>query len=400
MAEPLELKAWSHIDCDLSHDEAAAIRETGLVEVLATPAPGTWRLQSGAQIGVASGSTWELRVEPRIEVPQLLFLLAYATDPDGWKDEVANFSVEPRLLDAIAAGFSWHALRSVEQGLLRGYVTVDERLRTIRGRIRFGDQIARLATLPLPLEVSYDDYTANIIENRILKSATLALLHLPRAPGVARRRLLKLRALLDEVEPLQRPHEFEMPVFTRLNQRYRSALCLARLVLRGASIGADRGTTDSVAFSFDMNRVFEDFLSIALREAFRAHGGELRFQLGDSLDHDRRVPIRPDITWWLDGTAKAVVDAKHKQLMASGSPGEDAYQMLAYCTALHLRRGYLVYAAHSGADVSDLAVRHSGCEICVRTIDIRNPPEALLDEVKSLAGEITDQAHPKQMLRL
>lgn len=392
MAEPLELKAWAQIECDLSHSEAAAIRDTGLVDVLATPAPGRWRLESGSRIGVAAGPTWELRVEPRIEVPQLFFLLAYATDPNGWKDEVAGFAVEPRLLDAIAAGFSWHALRSVEQGLLRGYRGVDERVPTIRGRIRFGDQIARLATLPLPVEVSYDEYTADVFENRILKSATLALLRLPRLPGIVRRRLLKLRALLDEVELLERPRGVDLPPFTRLNERYRAALCLARLVLGGASLGADRGPTDAVAFSFDMNRVFEDFLSVALREAFPVHGGELRSQLGDSLDVGGHVPIRPDITWWVDGTVAAVVDAKHKQLRLSGSPGEDAYQMLAYCTALDLHKGYLVYAAHSGAEVGDLSVKHSDREICVRTVDIRKRPEALLVEVGALAAEIAREA--------
>lgn len=394
MAEPLKLKAWSQIECDLSHGEAAAIRDTGLVDVLATPVPGRWQLKSGSGIGVAAGPTWELRVEPRIEVPQLFFLLAYATDPNGWKDEVAGFAVEPQLLDAIAAGFSWHALRSVEQGLLRGYRGIDERLPTIRGRIRFGDQIARLATLPLPVEVSYDEYTADMFENRILKSATLALLRLPRLPGIARRRLLKLRALLDEVELLERPQELELPPFTRLNERYRAALCLARLVLSGASLGADRGPTDAVAFSFDMNRVFEDFLSAALREAFRVHGGNLRSQLADSLDVGGHVPIRPDITWVVDGTVAAAVDAKHKQLRLSGSPGEDAFQMLAYCMALNLRRGYLVYAAHSGAEESDLRIRHTDREICVRTVDIRNPPERLLDEVGSLAAEIARAARP------
>lgn len=392
MTEPLELKAWSRVECDLSHREAAAIRQTGLVEVHATPETGRWRLESASRVGVATGPTWELRVQPRIEVPQLLFLLAYATDSEGWKDEVAPFSAESQLLDAVAAGFSWHALRSVERGLLRGYVSVDERLRTIRGRIRFADQIARHANLPLPLEVSYDDYTADIVENRILKSATTALLRLPHVPAPARRRLFKLRALLDNVEPLERPYESELPVFTRLNQSYRPALTLAHLVLRGASVGADRGTTDSVAFSFDMNRVFEDFLSVALREALAPYGGELRTQLADSLDWDGRVPIRPDITWWLNGEPVAVVDAKHKQLKLSGSPGEDAYQMLAYCTALDLDRGYLVYAAHSGADVRDLSLKNVECEISVRTVDIRKQPDRLLSEVESLAAEIAEEA--------
>lgn len=392
MADPLELQAWSRLDCALSHSEAAAIRETGLVDVVAEAAQGRWRLESGSRVGVATGATWELRVDPRIEVPQLLFLLAYALDPAGWKDEVAGFSAEPRLLDAIAAGFSWHALRSIEQGLLRGYLNLDERSPTVRGRIRFGDQIARSVALPLPVEVSYDDYTADIVENRILKSATLALLPLPRIPGPARRRLHKLRAVLDEVSSLDRPRELEMPIFTRLNQRYRPALRLAQLVLRAASLNAARGPVDSVAFVFDMNRIFEDFLSTALREAFQTRGGELRSQFSDSLDVAGRLPIRPDVTWWVDGAPMAVIDAKHKQLRTSGSPGEDAYQMLAYCTALDLRRGYLVYAADSGAPVSDLVVRNSSCEICIRTVDIREPPELLLREVEGLASEIADRA--------
>lgn len=388
----LELKAWSSLGCDLSHVEAAAIRDTGLVDVAAEPEQGRWRLDSSSRVGVATGPTWELRVQPRIAVPQLLFLLAYALDPDGWKDQEADFATEDRLFDAIADGFSRHALRSIEQGLLRGYLNVDERLRTVRGRIRFGDQIARSATLPLPVEVSYDDYTADILENRILKSATVTLLRLPRVPGLARRRLLKLRAVLDEVTALDRPHEVQLPTFTRLNNRYRSALRLAQLILRASSLKTERGPVASVAFSFDMNRVFEDFLSTALREAFRAHGGEVRSQARSALDHEGRLPIRPDVTWWVGGVPRAVVDAKHKQLRATGGPGEDAYQMLAYCTALDLQRGYLVYAADSGAQVGDLAVRNTLCEICVRTVDIRESPDSLLRQVADLAAEIADRS--------
>jgi 5-methylcytosine-specific restriction enzyme subunit McrC len=93
----------------------------------------------------------------------------------------------------------------------------------------------------------------------------------------------------------------------------------------------------------------------------------------------------------MDGVPRAVVDAKHKQLSEAGAPGEDAYQMLAYCTGLNVRRGYLVYAADSGAQARDLRVKNSGCEICVRTIDIREPPEALLGQVADLATEIAHQ---------
>jgi 5-methylcytosine-specific restriction enzyme subunit McrC len=385
----LELMAWSHLSgCELTQTEAAEIQSSGLVDVVAEPQQEHWQLVSDSQVGVAVGPTWEVRITPRLDVPQLFFLLAYARDPKGWKDQEAAFASEPELLDAIAAGFSWHALRTIGQGLLRGYVHLDERLTTIRGRIRFGDQIARSATLPLPVEVSYDDYTANIIENQIIKTATLALLRLPRIPAVVRRRLHRLRALLDEIDVLPRPREVQVPAFTRLNERYRPALRLGELILRASSIDVSRGSIASVAFLFDMNRVFEDFVSTSLREALQVYGGEVQFQNTLKLDEDGQIPIRPDVIWQRSGRARAVIDAKYKALRPTGMPNADAYQMLAYCTALALRRGFLVYAKDSGEKTRNLTIKNIDCEIRIRTLDVERHPEQLLQEVAALAREI------------
>ena len=185
------MTAWSEKLAELTHEQAAQLSSLGLVDVLAEPASSAWRLRSNSRIGVASGPGWELRVSPKLSVPKLFFLLAYAQDPNGWKDELADFDVNDDLVDAIASGFSWHALRAIEQGLLRDYVRLEERLIGIRGRIRFADQIARSGGLPFPVEVAYDDYIEDIIENRIIKSATLALLRMPRIAARARQRLLE-----------------------------------------------------------------------------------------------------------------------------------------------------------------------------------------------------------------
>lgn len=382
-----ELNAWSTRSCELTHAEAAAIEATGLVDVVAEPSPGHWRLVATSRVGVAGGPTWELRVRPRLKVSQLLFLLGYATDPRGWRDERAFFESTEDLFEAIAQGFAWNALRLAEQGLVRGYVQVNERLSMIRGRIRFADQIAHSA-LPLPVEVSHDDYTLDVRENRILKAATLALLHLPRVSPLARRRLLKLRAALAAVALEPRPQEVVLPPFTRLNERYRPTLRLAQLILRAASLAESRGPFASSSFVFDMNRIFEDFLSTSVREALRSCGGEVRSQWVAKLDRDGRVPIRPDVTWLVGGKPRAVVDAKHKTLAAAGPPNEDAYQMLAYCTALGLASGYLVYAKDPGAKPIDLPVRNSSCEVRVRALDLETDPERLLSQVAALASEI------------
>ena len=146
----IEMEAWSKRSADLSHGQAAELAHLDLVEVLAQSHGDSWVLVANSRIGVAAGRGWELRVRPRLAVPKLFFLLAYASDPDGWKDEVAQFAYEPDLLDAVASGFAWHALNALELGILRGYVHIDERSIALRGRVRFGEQIVRTARPPVP----------------------------------------------------------------------------------------------------------------------------------------------------------------------------------------------------------------------------------------------------------
>jgi 5-methylcytosine-specific restriction enzyme subunit McrC len=374
----------------LSRAEAAEVTRSELVDVAPLP-DGSWLAVTNSRVGVAVGADWELRVSPKLDVSALMFLLAYATDPKGWRDDRVAFDIADDLFDAVAVGFSLHALNALKRGALHGYLHVDERLMSVRGRVRFGDQLARSMSLPLPIEVSYDDYTADILENRMLKTAAQILLRLGRVPTAARLRLLQVRALLDEVAFVERPGEIRSPPLTRLNQRYGPALRLAELILRASSVDTEHGSIVAASFVFDMNRVFEDFVTTAFREAMAEHGGEVRSQVKPySLDEGEKLPLKPDISWWLDGRCFAVLDAKYKEIKSGVMRHDDAYQMLAYCTAYKLPRGYLVYAKDSGVESRVHEIRNSDVEIEVRALDVGVGPEALLDQLRALAKRVTD----------
>jgi 5-methylcytosine-specific restriction enzyme subunit McrC len=181
---------------------------------------------------------------------------------------------------------------------------------------------------------------------------------------------------------------------TRLNRRYRSSLQLASLILRHASISAERGETDSVAFVFDLNKVFENFLAVALTAALRRHGGVVRLQdVGRHLDAERKLPLRPDVTWWRQGRCQAVVDAKYKRLTSDRFPNADAYQMLAYCVGYGLPEGTLVYARDEKETARDHSLRDGRTTIRVRSIDVEVEPEALLGQVQALAAELAASAN-------
>ncbi len=396
MIEIESVRAWGQEERELPANVAAALAATGVAKVVPVDPPTRWRIETGSRIGVVVGDGWELRIRPKLTIPKLLFLLAYSLQPQGWRDAITGMKQERDVVDALASGFAFHAERAINQGLLRGYVAIEERRNDLRGRIKFGDQLARLPGLPLPLEVSYDDFTADIPENRLLRTAIERLLMLPRIAPQARARLLRLRAALQEVSLLPDRRRGDLPMVTRLNKRYEAALVLGKLILDGTSLRQDRGPVATTSFLFDMNEVFESFLSTALRKALeRRAGGHVHLQYNRNyLDHGRILRLKPDITWWHGRGCSAIVDAKYKALEDGRFPNADAYQMLAYCVGFGVQRGLLVYARDS-LDRSQLhEIQRHGYEIEVLTLDAEQEPEELLQQVddiaKKIASSVTD----------
>jgi 5-methylcytosine-specific restriction enzyme subunit McrC len=282
---------------------------------------------------------------------------------------------------AVALAFLHHAEAALATGLLQGYVTQDDALTTLRGRLREADQLRRHFGLPVPVEVRVDDFTPDILENRLLKAAGQRLLRRRDLPPLARRGLRRLAYRLSSVSQLPATGMAPSVRFTRLNQRYRPAIRLAELILTSRSLDIQVGAHSGIAFLFDMNKVFEDFVSAALQA-----GGPVQGQWRGSLDEEARVPIRPDLTWWAGQECRAVADVKYK-LASGGTPNSDIYQMLAYCTALGVPRGYLICAAGE-EQPSSYIIRNAGIEIIVKPLDLATESTRLLEEAENLRRAI------------
>lgn len=61
--------------------------------------------------------------------------------------------------------------------------------------------------------------------------------------------------------------------------------------------------------------------------------------------------------------------------------------MLAYCTVLGLRSGHLVYAK-GNEEPARHVVRRSGIEIFCHAVDLAQEPDALMAQMRELAGRI------------
>ena len=258
----------------------------------------------------------------------------------------------------------------------------------LRGRLRESEQLRRHHGLPLPLEIQYDEFTIDIPENRILRTACERMLAVPLVDAESQRMLRRLLRDFSDVTPLHRREQIPGWQATKLNARYHAALRLAELVLRATSVEHKSGTVAVNGFLLDMPRLFEDFVTVALREALvQAYGGRVDDQDQNHFDEAGLVRLRPDIVWKIRGSAVAVIDAKYKAEKPAGYPNADLYQLLAYCTVLGLRSGHLVYAQGNEKPVRHV-VRRSGIEIFSHAVDLDQEPDILISQMRDLAQTI------------
>lgn len=368
---------------ELRRATADALLASGVLAMTRTDEPGWWEIAAGTQVGVVSVDGLEVLIQPKINIDRLVFLIGYARRPKHWRHDLVHLDRDAALPEALADAFLALARRAVDQGLLKGYTTVEESLPVMRGRIREADQLRRRFGRDVPLEVRYDDFTVDIPENQLLLAATERLLRLPGVGGRHRGGLQRLRLQLADVSrlagralPSWRP--------SRLNARYVPALELAELILSGQSFEQRCGDLILTGYLLNMAKVFEDFVTVALQEAFRPFGGRSRLQYGAFLDEAESVPIKPDFVWLEQGVPRVVVDAKYKAEKPSGFPQADLYQLFAYCAVLGLDEGHLVYAKGSEEERTHV-VRQAGVRIIAHTLDLDVPPSELLARIDGLA---------------
>ena len=190
-------------------------------------------------------------------------------------------------------------------------------------------------------------------------------------------------------------HLPEVPV-TPLNAHYQPALALARLILQSGAVELAAGRVESASFLIDMNKVFEDFVVVALRDELRlteyafpqeARGRDLW------LDEGREVRLEPDLSWWQNDRCVFVGDAKYKRTTFHGAQNHDIYQALAYALAAGLPRALLLIYAHDDRDRIDhvtyeIPARNKRIEVEVDVLDLQGQPHQILSRVKRLAHKV------------
>jgi 5-methylcytosine-specific restriction enzyme subunit McrC len=319
----------------------------------------------------------------------LLAMLDYA-----WDVPVRETVLTPLLrgapdwFEVLTRIFADHLASEWQRGAWRGYQSRDEELCVLRGRWRIAEQLRRPGRDHL-FAVHHDEFTADNPLNRVFRYVVERLWRVTRQTD-NRCLLGDLRQWLDEVTllPFVGPEEASPSLLTRLTRRYAPLLNLARLFLSRSSVQPAAGDNENFAFVFDMNQLFESFLTGFLRRHFaeavprELQDCDLRSQAqGVSLHLAERAGIgpvfrlEPDIAFVRRTTFPCLVDAKYKRLEPGardlGVAREDFYQMVAYAQRYESLRVVLLYPQIADAPRVRARFALQNANIEVATIDLQ-----------------------------
>jgi 5-methylcytosine-specific restriction enzyme subunit McrC len=246
-----------------------------------------------------------------------------------------------------------------------------------------------------PIACRFDEYTADIAENRVLKAAARRLLRVPGVRPDTRRTLERLVVQLEEVadDVAADASVVDRLVFTRLNRHYEPALRLAALVLRNTSLIDRVGAADASAFLLDMPALFQRWLYDRLSRHLRGRldvVSEPRIHLGER----RTVPMDPDLAFHPAGGGDAVYagDAKYKLTSDGRGSNADYYQLFAYLTSLRLPEGVLVYCQADAEPEREVVVRHAGVRLWTQPLRLAGPADEVEASVAALGDWIAERS--------
>ncbi|PIQ51955.1 MAG: restriction endonuclease [Comamonadaceae bacterium CG12_big_fil_rev_8_21_14_0_65_59_15] len=312
---------------------------------------------------------------------------------------VPQQSVRAPLLDIFIEAFLLCALDQARRGMLSRYVSHADDLPVVKGRFHAHGHIRSNLARPHLLHCEYDEFTSDNPYNHAIR-ATLDACGTWVRRATTKRLWFETHARYASVSPVRMSTvDVARLPRDRTTRRYETVLTWCEWLLAMNSPALSAGVTQTPGLLFDMNKLFEAYVS-GLEEA----------KTGDTYIVHRQGPVKalasqgdapafllkPDITIWNaapDGSALSisrVLDAKWKRLDPQGSnwgvDQSDVYQLLAYAIRYRCRKLELIYpmllpTADGNTGNPNFTILVPGgesdaIEVCVKTVPLWRTSES------------------------
>jgi 5-methylcytosine-specific restriction enzyme subunit McrC len=399
----IELLEYGSSEVELSPEDALELSQIAgnTLSITLGSQPGWYRVTATSHVGNVVTPAVTVQIRPKVATEHLFLMLGVS--PPTEFGARTGYGDAADLLPIMAAVFARAVEQATAKGVYRGYRPTEERLISPRGRIDVTAQIRRPAMIS-PIACRFDEYTADVLCNRVLVAA-LERLH--RVPGLEPHLRVRLNRLAGRFEDVARveidPALIDRWKPTRQDAHYEESMRLAAVVLRHLTLAQRAGRHSSPSFTVNMNDLFQDFIAQRLRRHLR---GRLAVvcEPPTPLARSGNLKMLPDLVFRRGDANVYVGDAKYK---LSTGPGRltDYYQLLAYATAMGLSEGVLIYAQDPGDTADPLGddlvhssqIRNTETTLHVYRVPMSGTAADLERSVQRLAEWIAQRARPNGM---
>ena len=245
----------------------------------------------------------------------------------------------------------------LQSSIFREYVTVEENLSTVRGKLLLTQHIRSNSVKNLPHAFcQFDELTRDNLLNQTIKY-TLRLLRCISQSYDNQRKIEQFLFIFDDVSDVAiHPHHQNKIHFHRLNLQFKHVIDKCFMFIRNFAVDLSSGRFVHGGIIFDMNVLFEEFLGKLLRKNHEEILRKTEFEdcnvhLQSKWEYLVEEPVCfrliPDIVLIKNEKAELIIDTKYKVLDSSkryyGVSQEDVYQMFAYLHKFECSRGVLLY---------------------------------------------------------
>lgn len=247
------------------------------------------------------------------------------------------------LLEIFVSMFLCELEALVKKGIKSDYVTLEDNLKFLKGKLNINEQIKRNSIHKERFYVEYSEFLSDIKINQIIKT-TLKFLYKKSNSSKNQQKIRELLFIFDEVSTCgDYKNFFTNYTINRQAKHYEQALLWCKIFLLGDAFTPHKGDDLALALLFDMNKLFESYVGNFIKK--KLPGTSLQHSEKHLVEDPKSFRLRPDI--FLED--KFIADTKWKIIKSRDDISQaDLYQLYAYGKKYNCGKLYLIYPKIDG----------------------------------------------------
>ncbi len=236
-----------------------------------------------------------------------------------------------------------------KKGLKAAYLTTEDNLNVFKGKMIFKEQIKRNSVHKEKFYVSFDEYSLNKPENRLIKSTLLKLLNLSNESS-NKKLCSQTLTYFENVDPSTNyDADFSKVKIDRNTKDYENLMNWSKVFLKNKSFTTFSGESVSRALLFPMEKLFESYVAKYAKKVFdncKVSAQDKGYYLFNTPSN--QFSLRPDLVVTKPDGTLVIMDTKWKNLFDDprknyGIAQSDMYQMYAYSKKYATSEIWLLY---------------------------------------------------------